>query len=117
MTTIPTSMTKAIRVRMEIVFPEITRLAVTPISANGRVIIIVTGWMMDSRIADLKNVGNRTGGSITAGAFLQEFVGDTPWAHLDIAGTAWDYTEKSYIAKGPSAAGVRPLLEMIHAWR
>lgn len=73
--------------------------------------------MMDSRIADLKNVGNRTGGTLTAGAFLQEFVGDTPWAHLDIAGTAWDYTEKSYLAKGPSAAGVRPLLELIHAWR
>lgn len=69
-----------------------------------------------SRIADIKNTGGRDGGSITAAAYLQNFVGDIPWAHLDIAGTAWDFTEKSYIPKGPSGFGVRTLIEMIRSW-
>jgi leucyl aminopeptidase len=71
---------------------------------------------LDSQVADLKNVGNRDGGTSTAATFLQEFVGETPWAHLDIAGTAWNYTEKSYVPKGPSAVGVRTLLELIRSW-
>ncbi len=69
-----------------------------------------------SRIADIKNTGGRDGGAITAAAYLQNFVGDIPWAHLDIAGTAWDFTEKSYIPKGPSGFGVRTLIEMIRSW-
>ena len=72
---------------------------------------------MESKVADLKNVDKRDGGTITAAAFLKEFVGDTPWAHLDIAGTAWNYTEKSYVPKGPSGIGVRLLLELIRNWR
>jgi leucyl aminopeptidase len=68
---------------------------------------------LKSEIADLKNVGKRDGGTITAACFLQEFVADTPWAHLDIAGTAWNFTEKSYIPKGPSGTGVRTLLTMV----
>ncbi|MCK5403799.1 MAG: leucyl aminopeptidase [Desulfobulbaceae bacterium] len=72
---------------------------------------------LKSEIADIKNVGSKGAGTITAGAFLQEFVGETPWAHLDIAGTAWKYTEKSYIPKGPSGVGVRTLIELIRAWR
>ncbi|MGI9536731.1 MAG: leucyl aminopeptidase [Desulfocapsaceae bacterium] len=68
---------------------------------------------LDSEVADVKNIGGRAGGSITAGAYLQKFVGTTPWAHLDIAGTAWDYTKKSYIPKGPSGIGVRLLLNFI----
>lgn len=71
---------------------------------------------LKSEIADLKNVGSRAGGTITAASFLQEFVGKTKWAHLDIAGTAWNFTEKSYIPKGPSGVGVRTLLEYIRAW-
>ncbi len=71
---------------------------------------------IDSKVADLKNVGDQGAGTITAGAFLQAFVGDTPWVHLDIAGTAWSFTEKSYIPKGPSGIGVRLLLEMIRSW-
>ncbi len=70
-----------------------------------------------SKVADLKNVGGRDAGTITAGAFLQEFVGDVKWAHLDIAGTAWDFTDKSYIPKGPSGVGVRLLLELIRNWQ
>ena len=44
--------------------------------------------LIDSQFADMKNTGGRHGGSITAAQFLQRFVDDTPWAHLDIAGTA-----------------------------
>ena len=72
---------------------------------------------MKSTVADLKNVDKRDGGTITAASFLQEFVGETPWAHLDIAGTAWNFTEKSYIPKGPSGVGVRLLVELIRNWR
>jgi leucyl aminopeptidase len=45
--------------------------------------------LIDSKNADMKNIGGRAGGSITAAQFLKRFVGDTPWAHLDIAPTAW----------------------------
>lgn len=72
---------------------------------------------LESKVADLKNLGGKGGGTITAGAFLQEFVGDTNWAHLDIAGTAWNFTEKSYIPKGPSGTGVRTLIELIKNWK
>ena len=71
-----------------------------------------------SKVADIKNVGNRAAGTITAAAFLQEFVGDVAWAHLDIAGTAYNFTEKPYIpSKGPSGIGVRTLLELIRNWK
>ena len=70
-----------------------------------------------SKVADIKNVGNRAAGTITAGAFLQEFVGDVAWAHLDIAGTAYNFTEKTYVPnKGPSGIGARTLLELIRNW-
>jgi len=68
---------------------------------------------IDSEVADIKNIGGRGAGSITAAAYLQKFVGDTPWAHLDIAGTAWEYSKKSYVPKGPSGIGVRLLLGFI----
>ena len=72
---------------------------------------------LKSEIADLKNVGKRDGGTITAAAFLAEFVGDTPWAHLDIAGTAWEFTEKPYIPKGPSGIGVRTLFDFVNNFK
>ena len=72
---------------------------------------------LKSEIADLKNVDKRDAGTILGAAFLQEFVGEVPWAHLDIAGTAWNYTEKSYVAKGPSAVGVRTLVELVRAYQ
>lgn len=66
--------------------------------------------MIDSDAADMKNVGNRNGGSITAAQFLQRFVDDgTPWAHLDIAGVTWLDKAKPTAAKGASAFGVRLL--------
>ena len=72
---------------------------------------------LKSQVADLKNIGGRAAGTVTAACFLKEFVGDTPWAHLDIAGTAWNYTKKSYVPKGPSAVGVRTLIELVMNWK
>ena len=72
---------------------------------------------IESEIADIKNTGGRPAGTCTAAAYLQEFVGDTPWAHCDIAGTAWNFTEKSYVPKGPSGIGVRSLVTLIRQWR
>jgi leucyl aminopeptidase len=66
-----------------------------------------------SSIADLANTGGRYGGAITAAMFVGEFAGDTPWVHLDIAGTRWSNEEKPYLAKGPTGAGVRTLVHML----
>ena len=65
-------------------------------------------------MADIKNTGGRPAGAVTAAEYLHAFVGDTHWAHIDIAGTAWNFTEKSYIPEGgPSGIGVRTLIEFI----
>lgn len=72
---------------------------------------------IESKVADIKNIGGKPAGTITAAAYLSKFVGDTPWAHLDIAGTAWDFTEKSYVPKGPSGIGVRTLITLIRNWK
>jgi leucyl aminopeptidase len=65
---------------------------------------------MDSDAADIKNIsGGRAGGSITAAQFLQRFVNKTPWAHLDIAGTAWSKKDTATVPKGATAFGVRLL--------
>jgi leucyl aminopeptidase len=67
--------------------------------------------MIKSNIADIVNSAGRWGGAVTAAMFLKEFVGDTPWMHLDIAGTAWMEDNKPWIAKGPSGVPVRSLVE------
>ncbi len=72
---------------------------------------------IESKVADIRNIGGKGGGTITAACYLQEFVGDTPWAHLDIAGTAWDFTEKSYVPKGPSGIAVRTLVNLVRNWK
>ena len=69
------------------------------------------GEMIKSHIADMMNTGGRWGGAITAAMFLKEFVEDTPWIHLDIAGTAWIDDNKGWIAKGPSGFAVRSIVE------
>ena len=69
-----------------------------------------------SDIADIKNTGGRDAGAITAAAFLAKYVGDTQWAHLDIAGTAWTTEERSYLAKSATGFGVRLLLELLTNW-
>jgi leucyl aminopeptidase len=65
--------------------------------------------MLKSDIADLKNIGGRFAGTITAGLFIGEFVQGRPWLHLDIAGTAWTDADKDYYSKGGTGAGVRTL--------
>lgn len=64
-----------------------------------------------SEIADIKNTGNRFGGAISAALFLSEFVADTHWVHLDIAGTASSSKESGYMVKGATGVGVRTLVE------
>jgi leucyl aminopeptidase len=70
--------------------------------------------MVKSEIADLKNLAGRAAGSITAGAFLAAFVGDYPFAHLDVAGTAWsDRPAKPYDTFGGTGVGVRLITEFL----
>jgi len=66
-----------------------------------------------SDIADIKNVGGRKAGTITAAAFLKEFADGIAWAHLDIAGTAWGDEAKPYRSKGPTGIAVRTLLRIV----
>jgi leucyl aminopeptidase len=67
---------------------------------------------MKGTVADLSNLAKkRKAGTITAASFLEEFVGETPWAHVDIAGTAWD-VGREYVGKDASGFGVRLLLEL-----
>jgi leucyl aminopeptidase len=68
--------------------------------------------MLDSDVADIKNIGGKTGGALTAGLFLQEFVGDTPWVHLDIAGPSNAEDDSPLVPKGGTGFGVRTLLEL-----
>jgi leucyl aminopeptidase len=69
--------------------------------------------MIKSDIADLKNSGGRYAGTITAAYFLREFAEDTPWTHLDIAGTAWENERKSHMAKGPTGIAIRTLINYV----
>jgi len=68
--------------------------------------------LLDSDIADLKNVGNQYGGAITAAVFLSEFVGDVPWAHLDIAGPMKVDADESWRSKGATGFGTRLLVDL-----
>ena len=69
--------------------------------------------MIDSKFADMKNTGGRHGGSITAAHFIKRFVGDTPWAHLDIAGTAMGSTASEINQSWGSGWGVRLLDRLV----
>jgi leucyl aminopeptidase len=66
-----------------------------------------------SDVADIKNVGGKYAGAITAAQFLSEFAGDTPWAHLDIAGTNMSEKERTYIVKGATGVPVRTLVNLV----
>jgi leucyl aminopeptidase len=66
-----------------------------------------------SEIADIKNIGGREAGTITAACFLSRFVDDLPWAHLDIAGTAWNMKGTDISAKGATGAGVRLIVDYL----
>jgi leucyl aminopeptidase len=69
-----------------------------------------------SQIGDIKNTGGRYGGAITAAMFLKEFVGETPWLHLDIASTAWNDDAKPWIASGPTGIAVRSITEWVRTY-
>ena len=69
--------------------------------------------LIDSDIADMKNIGGRLAGSITAGQFLQRFVNDVPWAHLDVAGTAMDAVKSPINQSWGSGWGVRLLDRLV----
>ncbi|MCG8547627.1 MAG: leucyl aminopeptidase [Alphaproteobacteria bacterium] len=69
--------------------------------------------MLDSDAADMKNIGGRDAGSITAAQFLQRFTNDVPWAHLDIAGMAWSSKTTDTVPKGGTGYGVRLLDRLI----
>jgi len=68
---------------------------------------------LKSDVADMRNIGGRGGGMITAALFLSKFVGDCPWVHLDIASTDWSERERAYIPKGPTAIGTRLLVQYL----
>jgi len=71
---------------------------------------------MKSETADMTNTGGRAAGAITAALFLKQFAGDLPWAHLDIAGTAWADEPKPWQARGATGVGVRTLAELALAY-
>ena len=65
-------------------------------------------------VADIQNIGSGKGGGAIAGAmFIKEFTGDTPWIHLDIAGTAWNDDAKPWLAKGPTGVALRTLVHLV----
>jgi leucyl aminopeptidase len=64
--------------------------------------------------ADIQNIGSgKGGGSITGAWFIREFAGDSPWIHLDIAGTAWNDDAKPWLAKGPTGVSLRTLVQLV----
>jgi leucyl aminopeptidase len=72
--------------------------------------------LLKNAFADLSNIGGRYGGAISAAWFLREFVGETPWVHLDIAGTAWLNDAKPFLAKGPTGVCVRTFTTLAMGW-
>ncbi|MBM08354.1 MAG: leucyl aminopeptidase [Magnetovibrio sp.] len=69
--------------------------------------------LINTDSADMKNIGGRGAGSITAAQFLQRFVGKTPWAHLDIAGVTWSKKDMATVPRGGTAFGVRLLERLV----
>jgi leucyl aminopeptidase len=72
--------------------------------------------LLKSTFADLHNIGGRSGGAITAAWFIRDFVEDTPWIHLDIAGTAWLDDAKPHMAKGATGVGLRTFVRLAENW-
>jgi leucyl aminopeptidase len=72
--------------------------------------------LIDSDVADMKNVAAGPPGALVAGLFLQEFVDGVPWVHLDIAGPSWSESDDGYTPKGGTGVGVRTLLELLSTY-
>ncbi|MCZ7527310.1 MAG: leucyl aminopeptidase [Acidimicrobiia bacterium] len=74
--------------------------------------------LLDSEVADLRNIGTGTyGGAITAALFLEEFTGSVPWAHVDIAGPSRASSDDGYVSKGATGVGVRTFVELVSRFR
>ena len=73
--------------------------------------------LLDSTVADMRNIGGPSGGTITASLFLNEFVNDTPWAHLDIAGPMKVDGDEGWMQKGATAFGTRLLIDTVCNFR
>jgi len=73
--------------------------------------------MLDSYIADMKNVGGPDAGAITAALFLDEFTGGYPWAHIDIAGPMWADSDEGWLQRGATAYGTRLLVNLAENFR
>jgi leucyl aminopeptidase len=68
-------------------------------------------------VADIQNIGSgKGGGAITGAMFIKEFTGDSPWIHLDIAGTAWNDDAKPWLAKGPTGVALRTLVHLVMSY-
>jgi leucyl aminopeptidase len=68
-------------------------------------------------VADIQNIGSgKGGGAITGAMFIREFTGDSPWIHLDIAGTAWNDDAKPWLAKGPTGVALRTLVHLVMSY-
>ncbi len=68
-------------------------------------------------VADIQNIGSgKGGGAITGAMFIKEFTGDSPWIHLDIAGTAWNDDAKPWLAKGPTGVALRTLINLVMSY-
>ncbi len=72
---------------------------------------------MKSTIADVVNSHGRPGGTITAAAFLENFIGDFPWAHIDIASVDTEPSGRPYMPKGITGTGARLLIDMLYRWK
>ena len=72
--------------------------------------------LIDTDVADMKNSGGRFGGAITAAMFLREFAGEQPWAHLDIASTAWQEENNAFAVRGATGFGMRTLFELLRGY-
>jgi leucyl aminopeptidase len=72
---------------------------------------------LKSVYADIQNIGTRWGGACTAAMFLKEFAGETPWVHVDVAGTAWLDEAKSWLAKGPTAMPLGTFVNFAMGWK
>ena len=75
------------------------------------------GEQIKSDVSDVKNVGGRPAGSITAAKFLEKFVGETPWVHLDIAGVDMATKNNGWVTKGASGQAVRTLINLVCNWK
>jgi leucyl aminopeptidase len=73
--------------------------------------------MLNTVYADIGNIGGRYGGACTAAMFIKEFVGDTPWVHVDVAGTAWLDDAKPYLAKGPTGVPLGSFVNLALNWK